>query len=165
LVFNKDVLSSKVFWDFWQTYPCYTKRSNIIKKGEVAMTTTLISAGFYCKAYVSGATLLKNFFSLEKTMLARCLKDENQYYKDCIVIINLLSSYNHQQFYALALLKYGIPFIKKDLIKRFLITKGELDAYLEVTTKLNKNKIVCDLVSQAMNVNFRDRLLMIGGRR
>jgi lipopolysaccharide biosynthesis protein len=53
LVFKKKVIYSKPFMDFWKTMQIEKDKKEIIRKYEVGLTQTLVSAGFRSCAYAS----------------------------------------------------------------------------------------------------------------
>ena len=60
LFFNKKVLKSKVFVDFWKHYKIYNIKRNIIEKYEVGLTDILSKEGFKFSAYCPSNELIKD---------------------------------------------------------------------------------------------------------
>jgi hypothetical protein len=58
--FDRPVFTSSVFKQFWQNFYPTSIRHNVINKGEVGLTTVLMTAGFNPKSFVSGTIIEKS---------------------------------------------------------------------------------------------------------
>ncbi len=91
LVFRKNVLSSQVFKDFWDSVLPFSDKFQIIRSYEVGLSNFLIQNGFKAKAYIP-STDLNSLFHIDAKNNPTC-------------------------YHPLKLIKKGMPFIKVELLR------------------------------------------------
>lgn len=63
MVFNKSVLKSKVFWEFWENVLNYTKLIDVVANCESQFTKVLKDAGFVFEPYIKETYYLSRFLN------------------------------------------------------------------------------------------------------
>ncbi|WP_448380809.1 rhamnan synthesis F family protein [Gloeomargarita sp.] len=124
LKFNKKVIKSSEFQDFWNEFPLVNQKSHIIEEGEIKLSRVLINAGFTHKAiygfeYLLSINTLANLFGiLYELQLSSSIvsKKINEYILDELFLFEL-TQVNPTHRYWLLLLTAKCPFIKRDLIR------------------------------------------------
>ncbi|HRG63810.1 MAG TPA: rhamnan synthesis F family protein [Burkholderiales bacterium] len=140
LVFNKPVLQSNCFINFWKNLPIYQNRKDIIHNYEIALTQVLISNNHYAASYipinfkVSSFWLIKRYFKL---LIKRYVLHSTNY----STLGNILKFRKISTLDKTIILwdylveQYKMPFIKRKIIK------SDIAKCSEVIELLKNNQI------------------------
>jgi hypothetical protein len=115
---SKQIIKSKIFWNFWKDYKLTNSRVLTIDRGEILLSQTLLRAGFKLNSYMNSDNI--NRFLLE-------CKDDVWFFLRPLAKLSTsnvileqyrkyLYSTNHNGIFAKAMLAMGMPLIKKDLL-------------------------------------------------
>lgn len=160
LCFGDDVLRSKTFKDFWASYQPFGVRHYVIRHGELALTSSLIKAGFYNHTLNNkfdlrlrlNALNLKEISELKKflthdfySLYPRVLDmDDPQFILFLTYLCERVASPVHFLYPVFSLLNQS-PIFKRDLIKRH---KTTLEEFYSLLTEM---KLDVSEVEDAMN--------------
>ena len=115
---SRRVFLSEYFQRYWDTYKRMTDRIYAIHSGEIRLTSLLVSEGVYPHVLFSSVDILQKILETRKDVNPKEL-------------MNALSVKNNTHSFALFLVeKMDFPFIKKDLIKRGVLSPVELEFFL-----------------------------------
>lgn len=156
LCFGADVFRSKSFKDFWASYQPFGVRHYVIRHGELALTSTLIKAGFYNHTLNNQFDLrlrlnaLNNkeitelkmflthdFYSLYPRMFDM---DAPQFILSLTSQCERVASPVHDLYPVFSLLNHS-PIFKRDLIKRHKTTLHEFHSLL-TEMKLDSSEVL-----------------------
>lgn len=140
LVFNKSVLLSDGFVEFWRDLPICQERKDIIQNYEIALTQKLINIGFHATSYIplnfkiSVLWLIKRYTEL---LIKRYLLNSTSY----STLGNILKLRKVSELDKTIVLwdyiieKYKMPFIKQNIIR------NNIAQYPKITSLLKDNQI------------------------
>jgi rhamnosyltransferase len=100
LIFKKNIITSKVFNNFWQNFYFFNRKRTIIEKYEIGLSQKLIKHGFKLGAYYDYWGLIKS------------INESHPYYS--LIVNNFV---NPTHFLWDKLIKKGCPFIKIELLR------------------------------------------------
>jgi rhamnosyltransferase len=100
LIFKKNIITSKVFNNFWQNFYFFNRKRTIIKKYEIGLSQKLIKYGFKLGAYYDYWSLISS------------INKSHPYYS--LIVNNFV---NPTHFLWDKLLEKGCPFIKIELLR------------------------------------------------
>lgn len=116
---SKKIIKSNIFWSFWKNYKLTNSRIITIYRGEILLSQTLLKAGFKLSSYMNSDNI--NRFILEcRDDIWFFLRPLEMLSKSNMILLEqyrkLLYATNHNGVFAKAMLKMGMPLIKKDLL-------------------------------------------------
>lgn len=126
MIFNKDVLRSEVWKNFWEKIYVHSVKEEIVRNYEVGLSTLLMNRGFKMGVY------------LESHNIAHDAILENHFYKT-----ELLENRKYNITHLLwdfIITKYKYPFIKKELIQKNPLKLKNLDNLENIINNLNYDK-------------------------
>jgi hypothetical protein len=122
LKFNKGVIHSEIFCDYWLSYPLINSRLFSIENGEIGLSQIMLKNGYNLKAIYPILELLKKdnielFFSIFDVLSIPMLSDLKKNLLDEFFEINFTDMNTSHRLWPL-LLVIGCPVLKRDLIEK-----------------------------------------------
>lgn len=174
VVFNKSVITSQPFWQFWKNYKFKSSRAYSIYQGEINLTYTLLKNSFTCGAYIDKFKIFKFINHIIKeddyspviyllsTNYKRHLFTNIKSYFEGIDHLNTnLNKYctqlimdditlaldreNHYSVSFLIFLELKIPIIKKDVIRSKLTSECLIYEFIKKYSILNVDEVMYEL--------------------
>ena len=108
IYFERQVLSSSAFLDFFRSYVYPSVKQKVIFQGEILLTQSLTKAGFRSRALLD----YRSLSALAKVKPNR----EYRFQKDVMHAIRIGEPRNPTHFFWDLLIEEGFPFIKRDLL-------------------------------------------------
>lgn len=162
LVFNKAVLHSSAFREFWQRVESLDDKNQIIRQYEIGLTQHLLSKGFRCKALVASTNINKwKRVRLSWRQYIETIKrrwQEKQFWRDvfAVVFLNRQIGVNPTHSEWEALIQYHrIPFIKVELLRDNPKKIKNLDKVLTTIKSIGSypTQLISDHLNRVKRIN------------